>query len=93
MPLILHFSCHGTYDKKSGSYCQCLVSSKDNCIMDLYIENRVRALIQDNKSSKLLIVFISACQSEKIGKVFKKYGAPVVMATNKDSKVKDEACL
>lgn len=93
MPLILHFSCHGTYDKNSSSYSLCLEKSKDSCILDHYVENRVRTLIQDSKAKKLLIVFISACHSEKIGKVFKKYGAPVVIAINKDSKVKDLACL
>ncbi|TNV87651.1 hypothetical protein FGO68_gene686 [Halteria grandinella] len=90
-PLIMHFSCHGTEIK--GKYCLCFDSAKEPCIMDFYIERRVVSLMKDNNANKILIVFISACQSEKIGKIFKKYGAPVVIAINKDSTIKDEACL
>lgn len=48
-------------------------------------------LLKNTDAQKVRIVFISACHSEKIGKMFKRYGVPVVIAINKSMEVLDDA--
>lgn len=44
------------------------------------------------RKHKIKLAFISACQSEEIGKIFSKAGIPIVIAVNAGQSIKDSAC-
>lgn len=39
------------------------------------------------------MVFLSACHSESVGKIFKEKGIPIVIAVDQSTKIYDEVCI
>ncbi len=39
------------------------------------------------------MIFVSACHSESVGKIFKAHGIPIVIAVNQFTTIYDEVCI
>lgn len=53
----------------------------------------IKSALDVSKNKSLVIVFVSACHSEGIGKLFKKAGVPMVIAINSLSMINDTAAI
>ena len=65
---------------------------KDTGILDKLNEERLKSLLGDGSSHKVQLVFVSACHSEMIGKIFLRANVPVVVAVNSHTMILDEVC-
>ena len=55
-----------------------------------FFQDQLKQIMSSNSNIK--IAFISACFSEKIGKIFFDSGVPVVIAVNSKQPIYDEFC-
>ncbi|CDW81385.1 UNKNOWN [Stylonychia lemnae] len=90
-PSIIHISCHGDYDLTLKQY-YLAFEEKDSGILDQLTEERLGSLLGDGSNHKVELVFVSACHSEKIGKIFQRAKIPVVVAVNSHTMILDEVC-
>jgi len=51
-------------------------------VSDKIHENRLHSLLGHEKDHGIKLAFVSACHSEKIGKIFRNAGIPIVIAVN-----------
>ena len=90
-PKIIHISCHGDYDKEAGEYYLQFEGLGDG-LSDKFSESRLKGLLGGGDHG-IQLAFVSACHSEKIGKIFGECGIPIVIYVNQYSKIADEICL
>ena|ERR1719438_95524 len=92
-PQILHISCHGI-EKEQGMNAH---ASGDNKFLLLEKETGEGELVSEKELNKLIsstmpnldLVFVAACQSEFVGKIFQKCGARHVICVQQDKEVLD----
>lgn len=60
-------------------------------VLNELTEHTLKTLLgsEGGTQSHILLVFVSACYSEPIGKIFKQAGVPIVVAVNKDYPISD----
>lgn len=90
-PTIIHISCHGDFDEKKKQF-YLAFEQKDTGIQDSLTEDRLIKLLGDGSQQQVQLVFVSACHSEMIGKIFIRAKVPVVVAVNSHTMVLDEVC-
>lgn len=91
-PKILHISCHGGPDLSTGNFYLSIEKKGSACEDKLDSVQLGKVLGITGKADSLRCVFVSACHSEQISKVFLDAGVPAVIAVNANNKVKDDAC-
>ena len=89
-PKILHISSHGVIKENKDKKMFYLCLEKDGCYTEIS-EERIRAVLQDEKISNIDLVFISACHSEALGKIFYDSGIKSVICVNLMTKISDFA--
>ena len=60
--------------------------------MDKLNEKRLGDLLGDGRNHNVKLVFVSACHSEMIGKIFLNAKIPVVVSVNSHTMILDEVC-
>eukprot|EP00347_Sterkiella_histriomuscorum_P024050 403332474 len=90
-PSMIHISCHGDYDIKLKQY-YLAFEEKDSGVLDKLTEDRLCSLLGDGSNHQVQLVFVSACHSEMIGKIFLRAKIPVVVAVNSHTMILDEVC-
>lgn len=66
-----------------------MIEDKKGKLKKIY-EHQLRQLLSSYDHSKTKLVFINACHSEEIGKIFSEAGIPVVIAVQSNLKILDE---
>jgi len=84
-PTILHIICHGEYNKQRGQFYLCFEDNGE--LREVYSENLKGILNQVDLKTK--IVFVNACHSEEVAKVFNEAGIPCVIAVQSELKIDD----
>lgn len=94
-PTVLHFICHGDFNKDLQSYVLLFEKKEKIAYVDeaAFIEdsgkqhktvsNPIQKLLSSSEShtrGKTLLVFVNACHSEEVGKIFLEAGVPFVIA-------------
>ena len=90
-PEIIHISCHGDMDYKKNQYF--LQVEKEVGLQDQLTELCLENILDGSQPNSLKLVFVSACHSESIGRIFEKKGVPIVIAVNALSMVLDDVCV
>ena len=85
-PTILHIMCHGEYDKERKQFYLCFEKATGE-IDKLYAEDLKEILSKFESSVKL--VFVNACHSEPVGRVFAEAGVPYVVAIQSQTQIAD----
>jgi CHAT domain-containing protein len=91
-PKIIHISCHGDYDESSNEF-YLQFENGPNGIGDKFTESRLLELLGTETDHGIKLAFVSACHSEKIGKILFKCKIPIVIAVNSHSTILDDICL
>jgi len=84
-PTILHVICHGDFNKQKNQFFLCFEENGE--LFELYSEDLKVRLQEVNFSTQL--VFINACHSEAVARVFIDAGVPCVVAVNSELKIED----
>ena len=84
-PLILHIICHGDFSKNNGRFFLCF--EDDGKLKEVYADNLRKKMIDLKLQTK--IVFVNACHSEEVAKVFSEAGVPCVITVQSDLKIED----
>jgi len=53
----------------------------------------LKDLLIESSGHGIKLAFVSACHSERIGKILHESGIPVVVAVNSDTAIDDNVCL
>jgi CHAT domain-containing protein len=85
-PTILHFICHGEYSKKKQK--AYLVFENDCGELDKCYSDTIEKLLSKTNCD-IKIVFVNACHSEEVGKIFLEAGIPCVIAVQSELKIED----
>lgn len=85
-PTILHIMCHGEYNKEKDQFYLCFEKTTGE-IDKLYAEDLKEIL---NKfETTVQLVFVNACHSEPIARVFSEAGVPCVIAVQSQLQISD----
>jgi CHAT domain-containing protein len=88
-PKIIHISCHGDYDEESKQF-YLAFEEKDTGVLDKLTEKRlIKLLGEENTHHNVHLVFVSACHSEMIGKIFERAKIPIVVCVNQHTMILD----
>lgn len=87
-PTILHFICHGDYSSKRQRFY--LAFENDCGELDKCDSERIKKLLKDGNYRDIKIVFVNACHSEEVGRVFLEAGIPCVIAVQSELKIEDK---
>lgn len=90
-PKILHISCHGIIREKDGVKKFHLCLEKKGVLTEISEEKIRDALNSEERLSNIDLVFISACHSEILGKIFFESGIKNVICVNRMTKISDFA--
>lgn len=85
-PVILHILCHGEYDKQKGKFFLCFENSNGE-LDPIFAEDLKDILGRVNTDIKL--VFVNACHSEPVARVFTDAGIPCVIAVQSQLQIAD----
>ena len=85
-PTILHIMCHGEYDQERKEFYLGFEKATGE-IDKLYAEDLKEILSKFESSLKL--VFVNACYSEPVGRVFAEAGVPYVIAIQSQTQIAD----
>ena len=88
-PRVLHISCHGIRLKDRSS---ALLFENQYGAGDLVTEEQLTNLLKSSQK-KIELIFLAACDSERIGKIFQKCGIPHVICVKQERFVLDEAAI
>ena len=100
-PRVLHISCHGIANnaKTMGSNFDSMRSQGDFLLFEdesgqgqLASESKLKELIRESEIN-LDLVFVAACDSEQVGRIFHSCGAKHVVCVKKDKNVLDSAAV
>ena len=93
-PRIIHLTCHGKYTEENNTSTLNFENHNILGLLDDISNQRFNDLLSGLNSTKVELVFISACMSQQIGEIFKeKLKKAVVIAINKSLPVKDKASI
>ena len=88
-PIIIHFICHGDYSTEKQKFYLAFENNfgeLEECDSD-----RIRKLLSnENDHNNTQIVFVNACHSEEVGRVFLEAGVPCVIAVQSELKIEDK---
>lgn len=84
-PRVLHIMCHGSYNKEKKQFY--LAFEENRALSELYSENLKNRLKKIKFNTQL--VFINACFSEEVARVFYDAGVPCVVAVHSQTKIED----
>jgi len=84
-PTILHIICHGEFDQERQKFYLCF--EDEGKLRQLYSEDLKKKLTDVDVKTK--IVFVNACHSEEVAKVFYEAGVPCVIAVQSELKIED----
>ena len=88
-PKILHISSHGIIeDKKNNKKLFNLCLEDKGCLYTLN-EERIREILKNEKMNLIDLVFIGACHSERLGKIFFESGVKNVICVQEMTKISD----
>ena len=85
-PAILHIICHGEYNKDKKKFYLCF-EAENGELNEFYSDDF--AGILENVELKIKLVFVNACHSEGVAKVFVDAGVPCVIAIQSELKIAD----
>ena len=88
-PRVLHISCHGIRLKDRSS---ALLFENQYGAGDLVTEEQLTNLLKSSQK-KIELIFLAACDSERVGKIFQKCGIPHVICVKQERFVLDEAAI
>ena len=86
-PSILHIICHGEYSKQEKQFYLCF-EGENGELLEFYSEN-LRSIIEKIEISSVKLVFVNACHSEEVAKVFLQAGVPCVIAIQSELRIAD----
>jgi len=84
-PSVLHIICHGDFDKNRKQFYLCFEDNGE--LYELYSDELKNKLQEINFNTQL--VFVNACHSEEVAKVFMEAGVPCVVAVHSELKIED----
>ncbi len=89
-PKILHISSHGIIEieKKNNKKIFNLCLEDKGCVYTLS-EDRIREILKNEKMDLIDLVFIGACHSERLGKIFFESGVKNVICVQEMTKISD----
>lgn len=85
-PVILHIICHGEYNKERKQFHLCFEA--DNSELYEFYSDDLGDILK-NVELKIKLVFVNACHSEEVAKVFVDAGVPCVIAIQSELKIAD----
>ena len=85
-PTILHIICHGEYDNEKNQFYLCFENQDGQ--MDPIYANDLRSILETLKT-KVQVVFVNACHSEQVARVFEDAGVPCVIAVQSQLQIAD----
>lgn len=85
-PKILHIMCHGEYDPARGQFYLCF-ENNDGELDPLYASD-LRAILE-KLNPDIKLVFVNACHSEQVARVFADAGVPSVIAVQSQLQIAD----
>ena len=88
-PRIIHFICHGGFSQKKQQFY--LAFENEKLEQEECDTKQLRELIEEveKPKGKLELVFVNACHSEEVGKVFIDSGVENVIAVQSDLQIRD----
>ena len=86
-PSILHIICHGEYSKQEKQFYLCF-EGENGELLEFFSEN-LRSIIEKIEISSVKLVFVNACHSEEVAKVFVQAGVPCVIAIQSELRIAD----
>ena len=84
-PKILHIICHGEFSKENNQFYLCF--EEDGELKELYSSDLKDKLAEIKLKTQ--IVFVNACHSEEVARVFQEAGVPCVIAVQSELKIED----
>ena len=84
-PKILHIICHGEYSKENNQFYLCF--EEEGTLKELYSKDLNEKLAEIELKTQF--VFVNACHSEEVAKVFSNAGVPCVIAVQSELKIED----
>lgn len=85
-PKILHIMCHGEYDSTSDQFYLCFENS--NGELDRLFAADLKDIL-NRFETKVQLVFVNACHSEAVARVFVEAGVPYVIAVQSQLQISD----
>ena len=85
-PKILHIMCHGEYDRARQQFYLCFENNEGE--LDPLYADDLRAILQRLKQD-IKLVFVNACHSEAVARVFADAGVPCVIAVQSQLQIAD----
>lgn len=85
-PVILHIICHGEYNNERGQFHLCF-EAENGELYEFYSEDL--SAITESVELKIKLVFVNACHSEEVAKVFVDAGVPCVIAIQSELRIAD----
>lgn len=86
-PPILHIICHGELNQKTGKYYLCFESENGELLE--FNSDTLVSIIEKIEISPIKLVFVNACHSEEVAKVFLQAGVPCVIAIQSELRIAD----
>lgn len=95
-PKIIHISTHGAFDAERNEF-YLAIEDVGNGLEDKFTQDRLQKLLgisqtPDRPTHDIKLAFVSACQSEEIGKIFLEAGIPIVISVNSEQNIMDQVC-
>lgn len=85
-PKILHIMCHGEFDRIKQQFYLCFENNEGE--LDPFYADDLRAILQRLKPD-IQLVFVNACHSEQVARVFADAGVPCVIAVQSQLQIAD----
>ncbi len=85
-PTILHIICHGEFDNERNQFYLCFENEDGQ--MDPIYASDLRSILETLKT-RVQIVFVNACHSEQVARVFEDAGVPCVIAVQSQLQIAD----
>ena len=85
-PTVLHIICHGEYDSKREEFFLCFENEEGQ--LDPIYQSDLQA-IPEILRKKVQLVFVNACHSEQVARVFEAAGVPCVIAVQSQLQIAD----
>ena len=84
-PSILHIICHGQYDKEREKFYLCF---ENDGVLQAFYSDHLRDILE-KVPLKIKLVFVNACHSEEVAKVFLEADVPCVVAIQSELRIAD----
>ena len=85
-PIILHIICHGDYSKERKQFYLCF-EQENGRLLEFYSDD-LKAILE-KVETRIQLVFVNACHSEEVARVFENAGIPCVIAIQSELRIAD----